>query len=61
MIQKKTFIITIILICIFFLGILAGFAFYHVSKIKELKKEKENITIIQNNNEITGLENVIVE
>ena len=61
MVQKKTFMTTIVLICIFLLGMLAGFAYYHVSKIKELEKEKENITILQNSSEPTGLENVIVE
>lgn len=61
MIKKSTFIITVIAICVFFIGLLVAFSVYHFSKIEDMKKEKEQITILQPNQNATGLDNVIVE
>lgn len=61
MIRKSTFIITIIAICVFFIGLLVAGSVYHFSKIEEMKKEKEQITIIQPDQNVTSLDNVIVE
>lgn len=60
MISKRTFINTILILCLLFLGILSGFYFYYENKIEKIEASKENITIIQNS-EPTGLENIIVE
>ena len=60
MVSKKTFINTILILCLLFIGILAAFYFYYENKIDKIEASKENITIIQNS-EITGLENIIVE
>ena len=60
MVSKKTFINTILILCLLFIGILAAFYFYYENKIDKIEARKENITIIQNS-EITGLENIIVE
>lgn len=61
MVKKSTFIITIIAICVFFIGLLIAFSVYHFSKIEDMKKEKEQITILNPDNNKTGLDNVIVE
>ena len=61
MVKKSTFIITIVAICVFFIGLLIAFSIYHFSKIEDMKKEKEQITILQPNQNATGLDNVIVE
>ncbi len=60
MVSKKTFIITIAVICILFISILGAFYYYHVNEIEKMKEEKDQITLIQNQ-ETTGLENIIVE
>lgn len=60
MVSKKTFINTILILCLLFIGILTAFYFYYENKIDKIEASKENITIIQNS-EITGLENIIVE
>ena len=59
MVKQKTFIITISVLILIFLTITIGMKFYYESKIKEAIEEKESIVIL--NDEITGLENVIVE
>lgn len=61
MVKKSTFIITVIAICVFFIGLLVAFSVYHFSKIEDMKKEKEQITIVNPDNNKTGLDNVIVE
>ena len=61
MVKKSTFIITTTAICVFFIGILTAFSIYHFAKIEDMKKEKEQITILNPNNKVTDLENVIVE
>lgn len=60
MIQRKTFIITIIAIVIFFLTIIGSLIYYHFYKIEDLKQQKENIMIIPSD-EPTGLENLTLE
>lgn len=60
MVSKKTFINTILILCLLFIGILTAFYFYYENKIDKIEASKENITIIQNS-EPTGLENIIVE
>lgn len=60
MVQKKTFIITILSICLFFIAIGVVFGIYHFQKIEEIKKEKEDIVILPNNEE-DELQNIIVE
>lgn len=61
MVKKSTFIITMVAICVFFIGLLIAFSVYHFSKIEDMKKEKEQITILNPDNNKTGLDNVIVE
>ncbi len=61
MVKKSTFIITIVAMCVCFTGLLIAFSIYHFSKIEDMKKEKEQITILQPNQNTTGLDNVIVE
>ena len=59
MIEKKTFIITIVVICIIFIAALVAEMFYYESRIQAIEESK-NIVIIRDEEE-TGLENVIVE
>ena len=59
MIEKKTFIITIVVICIIFIAALVAEIFYYEGKIQSIEESK-NIVIIREEEE-TGLENVIVE
>ena len=60
MVQKKTFIITIIAIVVAFIAILASCMVYHFQKIEEIKKEKGNIMILPEN-EQTGLTNIVAQ
>ena len=59
MIEKKTFIITIVVICIIFTVALVAEMFYYEGRIQAIEESK-NIVIIRDEEE-TGLENVIVE
>jgi preprotein translocase subunit SecG len=64
MVKQSTFIITVVVITILWIISLIGMSFYYENKIREVLQEKENITIVQDieqKNEDTGLENVIVE
>ena len=64
MVKQSTFIITVVVITILWIISLIGMSFYQENKIREVLQEKENITIVQDieqKNEDTGLENVIVE
>lgn len=64
MVKQSTFIITVVVIVILWIISLIGMSFYYENKIKEVLQEKEDITILQDNeqeNEDAGLENVIVE
>ena len=64
MVKQSTFIITVVVITILWIISLIGMSFYYDNKIREVLQEKENITIVQDieqKNEDTGLENVIVE
>ena len=64
MVKQSTFIITVVVITILWIISLIGMSFYYENKIREVLQEKENITIVQyieQKNEDTGLENVIVE
>ena len=64
MVKQSTFIITAVVITILWIISLIGMSFYYENKIREVLQEKENITIVQDieqKNEDTGLENVIVE
>lgn len=64
MVKQSTFIITVVVIVILWIISLIGMSFYYENKIREVLQEKEDITILQDNeqeNEDAGLENVIVE
>ncbi len=64
MVKQSTFFITVVVIVILWIISLIGMSFYYENKIKEVLQEKEDITILQDNeqeNEDAGLENVIVE
>ena len=64
MVKQSTFIITVVVIVILWIISLIGMSFYYENKIREVLQEKEDITILQDNeqeNEDVGLENVVVE
>ncbi len=64
MVKQSTFIITVVVIVILWIISLIGMSFYYENKIREVLQEKEDITILQDNeqeNEDAGLENVVVE
>ena len=64
MVKQSTFFITVVVIIILWIISLIGMSFYYENKIKEVLQEKEDITILQDNeqeNEDAGLENVVVE
>lgn len=63
MVKQSTFIITVVVIVILWIISLIGMSFYYENKIREVLQEKEDITILQDNeqeNEDAGLENVVV-
>lgn len=64
MVKQSTFIITVVVIVILWIISLIGMSFYYENKIRDVLQEKEDITILQDNeqeNEDAGLENVVVE
>ena len=64
MVKQSTFFITVVIIVILWIISLIGMSFYYENKIREVLQEKEDITILQDNeqeNEDAGLENVVVE
>lgn len=64
MVKQSTFFITVVVIVILWIISLIGMSFYYENKIREVLQEKEDITILQDNeqeNEDAGLENVVVE
>ena len=64
MVKQSTFFITVVIIVILWIISLIGMSFYYENKIREVLQEKEDITILQDNeqeNEDGGLENVVVE
>ena len=60
MVTKKTFIITIVAMCILFMLILGLFYYYHISEINNIIEQKSTLNIIENKRP-EGFENVVVE